>query len=322
MAQICHTVQDWVEENIEKTVEDWENRQEQRCREEDCNWWMACLNKLFCWFEWVVVKIARTVLVTIGKWIPRVICEVISFALDVTAVFAGLVLSIPGLGGILRAVIGWGTELIFRFLGLGDFGLSLIGIRPEKRIYVSLMIPTNAGDPITTEAAMMPMITAAQKIYQRFCNVNVVYMGACIATPGAPEDMLNIACNEKGFFADWWLPGSWVEFAASTCAFEDGWRRIIGWGGQIIVIPVLDVTPDTPGGALTVGCSFASTHDYVVVEPGPDAATAAHEIGHVCWLTHSDTRTNLMWGGKIAPDPTLTSWQASVVRWSKHCVYF
>ena len=321
MAQICRSFQEWVEENIEKTVEEWENRQEERCREEKCKWWMACLNKLFCWLVWVLVKVVRIVVVTVGKWVARVVCEVVSFALDLVAVFVNLVLSIPGLGGIIRTILNWVTELVFRIIGLIDFGLGLIGVRPEKRMYVGLMIPTTGGNPITTEAAMMPMITTAQTLYKQLCNVKIVYTGACIATPGAPETALTLACDEKGFFADWWLGGSWVEFAASRCHFEDGWRRILGWGAQIIVIPVLDVTPDD-GTSTTVGCSFASTHNYIVVEPGANAATAAHEIGHACWLTHSDDRTNLMWSRTLATNPTLTSWQASIIRWSKHCVYF
>jgi len=134
MAQICHTFLEWVEENIEKTVEEWKNRQEKRCSEEKRKWWMACLNKLLCWLEWVVVMVVRVVVITVGKWAPQVIYEVVSFALDVTAVFVGLVLSIPGLGGILRTVLNWATGIIFRVLGLFDFDLGLIGIRPEKRL--------------------------------------------------------------------------------------------------------------------------------------------------------------------------------------------
>ena len=320
MAKICKTVQEWVEENVEKAIEAWEDRQEQRCRDEECKWWMACLNKLFCWLVWVVVKVVRVIVVTVGKWVPRIVCEVISFAWDLVAVFVGLILSIPILGGIVRTVLNWGTELVWRFFGLIDFGLGLAGVRPRKLMYVGLMIPTNGGNPITTEAAMMPMITTAQRLYLQLCNIRMVYMGACVATPGAPDSALNVGCDERGFFSDWWLGGSWVEFASSRCAFEDGWRRIIGWGAQIIIIPVLDVTPDTATSA-TVGCSFASTHNHVVVEPGANAAVAAHEIGHACWLDHSNNPNNLMWPANLSATPTLTPWQVSVIRWSKHCVY-
>jgi hypothetical protein len=66
-------------------------------------------------------------------------------------------------------------------------------------MYVGLMIPTFGGNPITTEAVMMPMITAAQTFYLQFCSIEVVYTGACVATPGAPESALTFPCNEKGF---------------------------------------------------------------------------------------------------------------------------
>ena len=35
-----------------------------------------------------------------------------------------------------------------------------------------------------------------------------------------------------------------------------------------------------------------------------------------------DSTDNLMFASNIATDPTLTSGQIALVRWSKHCVYF
>jgi hypothetical protein len=48
MATVCREIQEWIEEQVEQPIEEWENRQEQRCREEECNWWVLCLNKLIC----------------------------------------------------------------------------------------------------------------------------------------------------------------------------------------------------------------------------------------------------------------------------------
>jgi hypothetical protein len=31
---------------------------------------------------------------------------------------------------------------------------------------------------------------------------------------------------------------------------------------------------------------------------------------------------NLMWAGTVTGNPSISSWQAAVVRWSRHCVYF
>ena len=96
---------------------------------------------------------------------------------------------------------------------------------------------------------------------------------------------------------------------------------MLSYGAEIVIIPVLNVTPDTPASS-TVGCSFTSTHNYVVVEPTAGPAVAAHEMGHACWLSHVDSKDNLMFASSIATDPTLTGGQVALVRWSKHCVYF
>lgn len=321
MAMVCREVQEWVEEQIEQPIEDWENRQEQRCREEDCNWWMLCLNKLFCWLEWVVVKVVRWVVVTVGKWVARVICEVVSFVLDVIAYIINLVLSIPVIGGIIRTILNWITDFIWRVVGLIDFLGSLVGIRLRKRMYVGVLIPRRDGRPVASEADILPQIDKARELYDRLCNVKIVYSGACLAGTDAPSGALEVGCSAGGFFSDWWLGGSYIEFSTANCEFSDGWRRVLGYGAQIIVVVVSNVEPDSAK-SNTVGCSFASTHNYVVVEKGVNAAVAAHEIGHACWLSHRDEPDNLMYPSNLAADPTLTGWQISVIRWSKHCVYF
>jgi hypothetical protein len=321
MATFCHNVQDWIEENIEQPVDQWVERTEKRCAEQDCDWWCACCNKWFCWLVTLLVKVVVWIVVTVGKWVTRVVCEVISFVLDVVAFVVNLVLSIPIIGGILRTILNWLTEVVWRAVGLIDLALGAFGVRFEKRMHVGLMIPRVNGQPITTEAAMMPQIVKAQEIYKRLCNVKIIYSGACIAPVDAPSDALTVGCDASGFFGDWWLAGSFDEFATATCKFTDGWRRVLGYGAEIVVIPVLNVTPDTAT-SFTVGCSFTSTHNYVVVEPTAGPAVAAHEMGHACWLAHVDSTDNLMFASNIATDPTLTGGQIALVRWSKHCVYF
>ena len=101
MGRTCREIHEWIEEEIEQPIEEWEDRQEERCREEPCNWWMLCLNKLFCWLVWVTVKVIRWVVVTVGKWVVRVVCTVINFILDVIGFIIGLILAIPIIGGII-----------------------------------------------------------------------------------------------------------------------------------------------------------------------------------------------------------------------------
>jgi len=318
MGRVCKEVQEWVEEQIEQPIEEWENQQEERCREEECNWWMLCLNKLFCWLVWVVVKVIRWVVVTVGKWVVRVVCEVVNFVLDVIGFIVELILSIPIIGGILRTILNWLTEIFWRIVGLPDFFASLAGIRLRKKMYFGAIVPSVRGTAIVTDADIQRQGDAAVDFYDRTCNINLIFTGICHTDISPPEAGLTVGCDAGGFFNDWWLAGSYFEFAAATCKFTDSFRRVIGLGAEIIVFIVQDVTP-----ANTNGCSFGSTHNYVVVEAKPtdQAFVAAHEMGHACWLPHDGDPANLMNGIVPAANPTLTNLQIAVVRWSKHCVY-
>jgi hypothetical protein len=318
MGRVCREVQEWVEEQVEQPIEEWEQRQEERCREEECNWWMLCLNKLFCWLVWVTVKVIRWVVVTVGKWVARVVCEVVNLVLDIIGFIVELILSIPIIGGIIRTILNWLTEIVWRIVGLIDFIGSLVGIRPRKKMYLGAVVPSVGGTPIVPDADIQRQIDAAVDFYDRTCNINVIFTGICHTDIQPPDGGLTVACDAGGFFSDWWLAGSYFEFASAICKFTDSFRRVIGLGAEIIVFVVQDVTP-----AGTNGCSFGSTHNYVVIEARPtdQAFVAAHEIGHACWLPHDGDPANLMASITPTTNPVLTDVQISLVRWSKHCVY-
>lgn len=322
MGRVCREVQEWVEEQVERPVEEWVERQEERCREEPCNWWMLCLNKLICWMVTVTVKVVTWVVVTVGKWVTRVVCEFVNIILDAVAFIVNLILSIPIIGGIIRTILNWVTEIIWRLVGLVDFLASLAGIRPRKKMYFGVVVPSVGGTAIATDADIMNQVNATIAFYDATCNINMIFTGICHTDVDPPDGGLTVACDAEGFFNDWWLAGSYFEFASATCKFADGFRRVIGYGAEIVVFVVNNVTPDG-GGTNTVGCSFGSTHNYVVVEarPGVPNLLAAHEIGHACWLPHDGNPNNLMTGGAIPATATLTNLQIATVRASKHCVY-
>jgi len=329
MGRSCREIHEWIEEQVERPIEEWEERQEERCREEECNWWMLCLNKLFCWLVTVLVKVVRWVVVTVGKWVVRVVCEIVNFVLDVIGFIVGLILAIPVIGGIIRTVLNWVLEVVWRIVGIFEFLGSLVGIRLRKKMYFGIVIPVINDTPLITEAQAQPWSDAATEIYDRTCNVDLRFTGFCETGVQPPGGTITVDCGVGGFFADWWLDGSWFEFVPNTCKFQSNWRRVTGFGGEIIVFMVNGFSSNS------LGCSMSGTHNYVTVlapPPGggvvgstaPFNDTVAHEIGHACLLWHTSTtgNTNLMdTGGRSTTTPVLDRLQVAMVRSSRHCVY-
>jgi hypothetical protein len=247
------------------------------------------------------------------------VLAVLGRIIDVIGFVVGIILSIPVIGGLLRTILNWATEIVWRVLGFLDFLGSLVGIRWRKKMYVGAIVPKVNGTPIVSDAEIQRQIDAATDLFLRKCNIKVVFTGIRHTKVPAPAGGLSVGCDAGGFFGDWWIAGSYFEFASTMGKYPRSFRRVIGHGAELLVFIVQDVTPGH-----TIGCSFGSTHNWVVIEASPsdDSFVAAHEIGHACWLTHRNDVNNLMAGSASSPDPVVTGWQTSLIRWSKHCVYF
>lgn len=254
---------------------------------------------------------------TVGKWVARIVCEIVGFVLDVIGFIISLILSIPIIGAIIRTILNWATEIIWRVVGLIDFLGSLVGIRPRKKMYFGVVVPSINGTPLAPDSEVMRQVNATIAFYSSVCNINAIFSGICHTEVPPPGGSLNTSCDAGGFFDDWLLNGSYYEFSTAVCKFSDSFRRVIGLGAEIIVFVVQDIAGSTNG------CSYGSTHNYVVIEarPGDQAFTMAHEIGHSCWLPHDESASNLMNSSTPAANPALSNLQISLVRWSKHCVY-
>ncbi len=301
----------------------------------NCSWWnvpchvaraaciaAAAISRAACWVARaacvVAAEVAKVACLAAAA-VARAACELANVVLDIVALVIGLILSIPIIGGILRTILNWVTEIVWRVVGLVDFFASWVGIRPRKKMYIGAVVPSVNGVQIVTDTEILRQVNAAIAFYDQTCNVNVIFTGICKTGIAPPEGGLVVGCDVGGFFSDWWLAGSYFELAAATCKFTDSFRRVIGLGAEIIIFIVQDVTPSG-----TNGCSFGSTHNYVVVEAksSDQDFVATHEIGHACWLPHDGDIQNLMNEVTPAANPVLTGLQVSLVRWSKHCVYF
>lgn len=230
------------------------------------------------------------------------------------------ILAIPILGGIVRTIWNWATEALWRALGAIDWLLSLAGIRPGKRMGFRVIIPVVRGQPIATPAQLQNQIDGAIATYKRLCNVKLEFGGYAQFANEPPAGAMTPDCGANGFFADWFgawgTVGSWYEIATTATGAGGAWRKVTGYGADIIVIVVQEVTPNK------AGCSFAATHDYVFVEPTAAPQTIAHEMGHSCLLAHRSKQPgNLMHTPSPQSPPTLDRWQISAIRGSRHCTY-
>ncbi|MEV1333074.1 hypothetical protein AB0J20_26275 [Micromonospora costi] len=128
MALVCTEITEWIEEEVSKPVEEWEERQEKRCK--DYPWYDP--RGWVCWFVTILVKVVRWVVVIVGKWVTRTVCKIVGVVVEALVdIVAGLWDVIVGIvtldwrrivDGLLRIVIGGvlGIIRLGRIVLLGD----------------------------------------------------------------------------------------------------------------------------------------------------------------------------------------------------------
>jgi len=159
MPQICTKVNEWVEEEVSKPVEEWEEHQEKKCKEYawyDPRGWV-------CWLVRVFVQVIRWVVEKVGKWVLHTICKVVSTVVEIIGdVATGLWNVIVGiftldwrriLDGLIQIGVGivLGFVRLLRILLLGDTINYIIGEinRARLRDYVRALLEAKySGDSL------------------------------------------------------------------------------------------------------------------------------------------------------------------------------
>lgn len=163
---LCTEVGRWVDEYIEqpleqvfqttkqqctetrRQIETWRQQQEQRCREQECNWWCLCCNKWFCWLvtvlvrvvEWIVetvchlvveiVRVIVMVLVKVARWIVEAIVCIVERFCAYLYFLAGVALIGVLITGVLNAaavVLPGGIALLAGTI-IATFGALLLAL--------------------------------------------------------------------------------------------------------------------------------------------------------------------------------------------------
>lgn len=138
MAESCKQQQERIEETVIQPIDKWVTQQEQKCRDEPCNWWTLCLNKVFCWIAVALVKVTLWVMTIVVRWVYRLVCTVVMLVIGLLALLVGdssiLVQAGKDLWDLIKdgsyAAIGL---VIFVALRIVDLVQSAVGVQPAKR---------------------------------------------------------------------------------------------------------------------------------------------------------------------------------------------
>lgn len=93
--------------------------------------------------------------------------EVVSVILTPITWLVEIILAIPIIGRLISEILNIVTMIVWRVVGLLDAVLTVIGIRPLKKLRLCIVILRDEkGNSLTTQAALQPAIDAARQIYR------------------------------------------------------------------------------------------------------------------------------------------------------------
>lgn len=295
MAKICYEIQEWIEEEIEQPVEEWVEKTEEKCKKRP--WWHPL--RWFCWLVTTLVKVVVWVVVTIGKWITRVVCEIISFVITVIKI------------------------VIWTFVSVVDFIGSILGIQLEKlmRIKVFILTSEKTKKPVKSFDDVQKWVDFTVETYKNEMNVSIRSADLrgsneiieVIKDP-VPDNVLNIDAGFTGFFSDETNFLSTLKDYTHTSAWDyilDG----LGYGEPIYLFVVESINGgDNSGFAYLLG-------NTVLLSQSANERSMAHEIGHMCLLPHHSDEKNIMYKKKNDIKNKFTRIQSSWARSSRFITF-
>ncbi|MEZ4810748.1 MAG: hypothetical protein R2819_10340 [Allomuricauda sp.] len=292
-----------------------------------------------------VVETVADAVTTVVNAVVETVESVVSWIGSAIGFVIGLIRSIPYVGAIIRWIMEVVKEIIWRVglwgLGILDFLLSLIGITPEKKLricVVVLRLPSDKPgklDPTVTNN-ILTNLNNLITVYKNEANIRIVPTGPFnYSTPfndlptadpdwihfrddASASDILDVRCNGGAAKDDIKKAGSKLELIANTTCFYSIFRRLVGYGAPITIFVVRSFTDGK------LGCSLGPLSDYVTTSrPGvsADPLQIAHEISHSCGLWHLDDKSNIAYPSN-GRGTDMRRWQIAIVRNSRHVSYF
>jgi hypothetical protein len=307
MAKVCARYKKWIEEKIEKPIDEWVEKHNEKCKKH--HWYDP--RSWFCWIETFFVEVFRWVVVWVGKWATYLVCQVVTFAVDFLATFVGLILSIPILGRLVGLVWATVIEIIWRVVSIFDVIAGVLGLHLPKKLRLCIIILSDDKGPMATPQSLQPAIDTARHIYKDAANVELIVGDIHTIQGAAPDGVLDPPCGVGTLWDDLWIEGTFYENNANVQCFDSAILRLIGYAAPVVVFVVRDVQGKK-------GCSLGPFVDYVLVE-GKDPVCLAHEVSHACGLWHVADQANL--ANADCGGTALREWQVEVIRSSRHVTF-
>lgn len=349
----CKEIQETIEDKVWKEVDDWIEKTEEKCEEYD--WWNPV--GWFCWLVTFVVKVVKWVLVVIFKVVVRVVCEVVAFVLTLFAAVDNLILGIPIVGPIIRAIKRGVNGINNYLVGLVDGLAWSLGIKITKHLRVEVFSLCEGIIPLAYEAHLIPIMRETERILYARAKIRVhTTFHAPIRNP--PKDALRLGTDMDLILDELWLKGTWHQMQAVKLFESNAWS-MLGIGQPVIVYVIREVGYD--GHGPVVGTSGGLFTDWIAVErdsviekvaadtkgtlvtplsphpptvastivtipvPNPSYAprVVAHEICHSLGLLgHANSNPGeLMYSSDLTGD-ALSPFQVGIIRSSAHVTFF
>jgi hypothetical protein len=215
---------------------------------------------------------------------------------------------------VVRVVVRIVTAVIGLVLGIFDLLLGFL-TWPPKKVRLQIFILSNSAGALMNPADLTLSVDFARKTLKDRFNVKLLpyskNMIEIIKEP-APAAALDVSCDWGALEDEFGEAG---EYFGSHLA---GWNAIpISLTFPITVFIVHDFKDSKEG------CSLGPLSDYLTlsIDGVKSENTLVHEIGHVCNLWHSGSKSNLMW-----PDDNRgndVKWfQKNLLRSSRHVLYW
>ncbi|MCL4871414.1 MAG: hypothetical protein KJ063_20840 [Anaerolineae bacterium] len=218
--------------------------------------------------------------------------------------------------GLLTQGVNILKETVHRLFGLPDILGFSVGYRPMKKIRIRVVILRDEeGTPLAEPHEVDHSWQVMAEIFRREAQVEVVPLepSVIILPDPAPPEALDVHCTDGAWQEDSDIAGQYFRrYTAHT-----RWSKWTGYASPVTVFVVRTVSN-------IGGCSLGPLTEYVTLKSHmfrvKNPRVMAHEVGHACFLTHTEDPERLMF--PKGPGERITKLEAIIMRNSRHVTYW